>query len=438
MNPADLKIEFSELNLVQKLGQSLGFYNPSVTITFTAKDVISGIDHFDWTYTPESGAAVTKEIAVNVNAQTKVATATLTLPADQAEQMHGKISFTATDKASNEIGKTDDYVFIVDTIAPELSVKYQGEEPYTAQEDTYNGAHFFNSDVVVELTITETNFYAEDVIVKVSKDSAAPTVVIPSWNNKVGTFTLAGDGDYVVYVTYTDKANNKMADYASETITVDKTPPVVKIDYVHNGDVQKTVFTVTEHNFRASDVVITGTMKDITGTDVALTSTQLTTILNNATWTKAGDVYIYEYDQYVNGIYNLKMDYKDIAGWDATQEVEDEFIIDHDAPSEPTIEYITAPWETFLTPDQMRERANQYRAEADTVNGVINKMDSLLQQLQSEWEGAASESYAARYQELKPGFMKAEELIREIAAALDSTAKIVEETDTSIANQFRG
>ena len=40
-----------------------------------------------------------------------------------------------------------------------------------------------------------------------------------------------------------------------------------------------------------------------------------------------------------------------------------------------------------ITPDQMRERANQYRAEADTVNGVINKMDSLLQQLQSEWEG---------------------------------------------------
>ena len=91
-----------------------------------------------------------------------------------------------------------------------------------------------------------------------------------------------------------------------------------------------------------------------------------------------------------------------------------------------------------ITPDQMRERANQYRNEAETVNGVIGKMDSLLQALQGEWEGSASESYAARYQELKPGFMKAEELIREIAAALDSTARIVEETDTSIANQFRG
>ncbi len=90
-----------------------------------------------------------------------------------------------------------------------------------------------------------------------------------------------------------------------------------------------------------------------------------------------------------------------------------------------------------MTPDTMRARANEYRGEADTVNQVICKMDSLLQQLQSEWEGSASESYAERYQELKPGFQKAEELIREIASALDSTANIVEETDQNIASQFR-
>ena len=85
----------------------------------------------------------------------------------------------------------------------------------------------------------------------------------------------------------------------------------------------------------------------------------------------------------------------------------------------------------------MGERATQYRAGADIVNGVIGKIDSLLQQLQSEWEGASSESYAVRYQELKPGFKKAEKLIREIAATLDSTAKIVEETDSNITGQFR-
>lgn len=90
-----------------------------------------------------------------------------------------------------------------------------------------------------------------------------------------------------------------------------------------------------------------------------------------------------------------------------------------------------------ITPDQMRGRASEYRTEASNVENVITKLDTLLQNLQGEWEGQASESYAARYQELRPGFVKAEELIKEIAAALDSTANIVEETDTNIANQFR-
>lgn len=91
-----------------------------------------------------------------------------------------------------------------------------------------------------------------------------------------------------------------------------------------------------------------------------------------------------------------------------------------------------------ITPDQLRDRAKEYRNEADNVNGVISKMDTLLEALMNEWEGSASEAYAARYQELKPGFLKAEELIREIAAALDSTAEIVAQTDADIANQLRG
>lgn len=90
-----------------------------------------------------------------------------------------------------------------------------------------------------------------------------------------------------------------------------------------------------------------------------------------------------------------------------------------------------------ITPDQMRQRANQYRTEAETVNGVIKKMDNLLNLLQGEWEGAASESYAERYKQLKPGFVKAEELIREIATSLEKTAKIIEETDKRVADQYR-
>ena len=90
-----------------------------------------------------------------------------------------------------------------------------------------------------------------------------------------------------------------------------------------------------------------------------------------------------------------------------------------------------------MTPELMRERANEYRSQAEIVGEVISAMDTLLTNLQEEWEGAASRSYAERYSELKPGFEKAKELIEEIAAALDSTANIVEETDTEIANQFK-
>lgn len=90
-----------------------------------------------------------------------------------------------------------------------------------------------------------------------------------------------------------------------------------------------------------------------------------------------------------------------------------------------------------MTPDMMRSRASEYATQSDMVGEVISKMDSLLTALQSEWEGAASRSYAEKYEELKPGFQKAQELIMEISQALNKTADVVEQTDNDIAAQFR-
>ena len=90
-----------------------------------------------------------------------------------------------------------------------------------------------------------------------------------------------------------------------------------------------------------------------------------------------------------------------------------------------------------MTPDMMRSRASEYATQSEMVGEVISRMDSLLSQLQSEWEGAASRYYAEKYEELKPGFVKAQELIMEISEALNKTAQTVEETDQAIAAQFR-
>lgn len=93
--------------------------------------------------------------------------------------------------------------------------------------------------------------------------------------------------------------------------------------------------------------------------------------------------------------------------------------------------------EIRIKPEEMRRKAVLYEREALTVNGVIKKMDTLLLQLQSEWEGESSKAFVERYQELKPAFQKAEILISEIAKALKDTAKIQEETDQNLARQYK-
>lgn len=90
-----------------------------------------------------------------------------------------------------------------------------------------------------------------------------------------------------------------------------------------------------------------------------------------------------------------------------------------------------------MTPETMRSRAGQYRTQAENVDGVIKQMDALLKTLLTEWEGASSVAYNEKYASLRPGFVAAKNLIDDIALALDKTAQALENTDNSIAKQFK-
>ena len=91
-----------------------------------------------------------------------------------------------------------------------------------------------------------------------------------------------------------------------------------------------------------------------------------------------------------------------------------------------------------IDPDTMNARAGEYRQEADQVGQVITKMNNLLATLQTEWEGEASRSYATRYEtDLRPSFQRAQDLINEIAVALDNTAAQMRERDAFLAASFR-
>lgn len=77
-----------------------------------------------------------------------------------------------------------------------------------------------------------------------------------------------------------------------------------------------------------------------------------------------------------------------------------------------------------ITPDQMDARAVEYRTERDKVGDVISQMDHLLEALQSEFEGKTSEEFQHIYtSELRPGFVKAQDLIENIAKFLNDTAE---------------
>lgn len=93
--------------------------------------------------------------------------------------------------------------------------------------------------------------------------------------------------------------------------------------------------------------------------------------------------------------------------------------------------------EISLTPEQLRTRAKQYKAQSDALAKSIKTMDSLIKSLQAEWKGDASRAYAERYSKLKPSFNNAKELMDELEANLKATAKIMEETDKKIASQLK-
>lgn len=371
----NMTVNIKDLNIIEKLGSRFGFYNPEAEIEFTVEDETasdeSGMKKFTWYYTKDvnSAASITADKSGDITPTFKDGkyVATLKIQASEIETYRGNISFTATDKAGNESAEKhdkDNIIIVVDKINPVMSAEFK----LCDTDGNYNPVntngiihHYYDGNVEFTFTIKEQNFFSEDVVVKVSKDGAEAQPVNPTWSdgdddNHYGKFTLDEDGDYVVTMSYQDQSKNVMIDeteeeiplYTSEIITIDTIDPQVMIEYTHDGDTQKTKFTVNEHNFRASDVVVSGSMKDINKNDIAFTADELTKILQSAEWKEKDGIYTYEYDEYIDGIYNLTIDYKDISMNNAEPYTADEFIIDHTAPNDVSIEILTSPLNTIL------------------------------------------------------------------------------------------
>ena len=363
--PSNLNIIFPDVEEID----SVKYYGESIDVTFVAYDVTSGVDHFEWVYTKESGASdsiLATDSGIDVIAHLDTSDpsnnkyiGTLTLPKNQVDQLRGNLQIKAVDKAGLEsISYKDDGVFVIDTIAPTQTVEYKLKDS-TGTTQVVGEKHYFSNDVEFTFKIVETNFYSNDVVIEVSKDGGAGQRQTVSWtttevqDEHVASIVLSDDADYVVTMTYNDRSGKAMTSYKSEKIVVDKILPVVEFNYKDFTDASKyqsAIVTITEHNFRAEDINLEVIAKNISGNTV--NANNLQQYLRTCEWTTDGDVHKAVIDnQFVDGIYELTFNYKDLALNSAPELKPTKFIVDRTAPktTEMSISYSKPIMETIIS-----------------------------------------------------------------------------------------
>ena len=354
---------------------TFGYYQADVEVTFEASDMTSGIDYFTWSYTKENG---TSDLNIDAYPDSQLTAlqdsidrskykASVTLPYEAVEQLRGNIAFTATDKYSNTSSRITDtgHIIVVDTISPTVTAEYT--EPIR----TIGNRMYYDGEVTAIFTVTEANFYAEDVVVELSKNGGAFQTITPAWKDSstdvhTGTYTItapgdhSGDADYIFRMTYTDRSNNQMETYTSDTIIIDTIKPVIDVVYSNNEPVntlsdsennvrqyfdatQTATITITEHNFEAGEVAFTILAKDAAGNELNANS-----LNSKSSWRTNGDkhVIVITYPGDANYIFDIA--YADMASNDAEDYAEDYFTVDTTAPTNLNVSYSSSVLDTVL------------------------------------------------------------------------------------------
>ena len=376
--PTVTKIEYKE-TVGEKLLDSLTFglyhfFKDNVTVTLTAEDITSGVDTIDWSYTKQNGSSsVNAESTegtftadqITFSNKGKTATASFTIDASA----RGYISATATDRAGNSSGTKDDTkILVVDNIAPERTVTYtpykvlDAETMLDVEGNQYtegdNSILYYKDDATVTFKITEANFdlslnKGEAPAITVNDEAKAVTWEKGENDVWTATYTISGNGDYVVKMTYTDLSTNEMVEYESCKIAIDGKEPKVEVKYndgkptqtigntAYYKNTQTVEVKITEHNFRADDVALTVTAKDIQGNDVVIPD-YADYAKNRENWTSNGDVRTLKTDGMVfatDAVYTFDIVYDDICDNYAKDYAEDHFVVDHAAPTDLKISY---------------------------------------------------------------------------------------------------
>ena len=328
--PTNVSVRYSSPIFEKTIqGTVYEYYNEPIVVTITAEDDVSGIHSFDYSYIRAEGVSATNaaNMVNKIEAQKitytngkKTATATFVIPASELRngtQINGSMEYVAYNRSLLTTEYKDPKRYVADNLAPNVTVEFND----FAQNA--NNILYYAEDINVTITVDEANFFAEDVKVSVSKDGGEQSSVNVSWrtvsvDKHVGSFSLEEEGNYKVFVTYQDPATNKMGEYQSSQLIIDKTKPVVSVSGIRYNSANKKDkigFVVTAEdinlNMQSFSPKLMAEIRDESGKLKQVDCTELGTIktVENG---KSCTYTIENIEQ--DGIYSFNCEVSDMAG----------------------------------------------------------------------------------------------------------------------------
>lgn len=94
-----------------------------------------------------------------------------------------------------------------------------------------------------------------------------------------------------------------------------------------------------------------------------------------------------------------------------------------------------------VTPDLLRGKASELRGYKAEHDEAMNKMKTLMQNLNEVWKGDSQDAILAKYEGMQGTFVQFSEMIEEYAKLMDTAAQRLQDTDTELTgtmNAFGG
>lgn len=381
--PENLTVSYSTSIFEKVLNAvTFGYYNTQVTVTVTAEDATSGIEHFTYSYRKDSGViSVNAELIdaaiqkADVTQNGNTFTASFKIPEQvlgNGNQFNGTVDFTAYDYAANDSKRADDKRIVVDNIKPVADVTFS--DPVREA----NNISYYAGDITATVVIHEANFYAEDVVVAVSRDGA-PVAVTPSWTDEgtdihTGTFTLHEDGDYMVTIDYTDTSSNEMDQYVSNQLTIDTQAPTVSVSNVKMNSANKDEtysFTITANdtNFDSGSFhpILTALIQNAQGY-----YTTETIELGAVRMSEAGKTYSYSVGNLdADAVYKLVCTVSDMAGNEYSK-----ILLSEDSTEYDTVRFsINRNGSTYAIDEKVETLVDQYYVYSVNDDIIIEEIN---------------------------------------------------------------